>query len=148
MDGHVRTPNLWPTVAGSTGAGAEGSEGGGGRPATRGSARSGRDGRVGPSVARPRAGGGPSRQPPAARGGDAGLGRDDFERAIPEALLARARAGLDGATDPRTVRHLLDAARALKEKLTTSEDAAVEAELARGQGTPLRLSRAEMEALV
>jgi len=81
-----------------------------------------------------------------ATGGDSALGGDDFDRVIAEALAARA--GVDGARDPRTVRHLLDAARALKEKLTTAEDAAVEAALAPGQRTTLRLSRTEMEALV
>src|SRR5205085_9333157 len=50
-----------------------------------------------------------------ATGGDSALGGDDFDRAIAEALLAQARAGTGGATDPHTVRHLLDAARALKE---------------------------------
>ena len=82
-------------------------------------------------------------------GGDSALGGDDFDRAIAEALLARA--GAAGATDPRVVRHVLDAARALKERLTDARP--------RRRSTsrcprptrprrPLRLTRAEMETLV
>jgi molecular chaperone HscA len=79
-------------------------------------------------------------------GGDSALGGDDFDRAIAEALLARA--GMAEAADPRVVRHALDAARALKEKLTGETDAAIDVALVPGQATTLRLTRAEMEALV
>src|SRR4029079_9706524 len=61
-------------------------------------------------------------------GGDSALGGDDFDRAIAEALLARA--GAVDVTDPRVVRHALDAARALKEKLTTESEAARDVALA------------------
>jgi molecular chaperone HscA len=81
-----------------------------------------------------------------ATGGDSALGGDDFDRAIAEALLARA--GAAGATDARVVRHVLDAARALKETLTVETEAAVDVALAPGETATLRLSRAEMEALV
>jgi len=80
-----------------------------------------------------------------ATGGDSALGGDDFDRAIAETLLARAAIA---DADARTVRHALDAARALKERLTTETTAAVDAELTPGQITTLRLERGEMEALV
>ncbi len=53
-------------------------------------------------------------------GGDSALGGDDFNRAIAEAVLARL-----GITevDAHGARRLLDAARALKEALTTSSEA-------------------------
>jgi molecular chaperone HscA len=78
-------------------------------------------------------------------GGDSALGGDDFDRAIAEALLARADA--DGS-DARVVRHVLDAARALKERLTIAAEAAIDVALAPGQTRTLRLTRDEMEALV
>jgi len=58
-----------------------------------------------------------------ATGGDSALGGDDFDRAIAETLLART----DGADagDPHVARHALDAARALKERLTTETEAAI-----------------------
>jgi molecular chaperone HscA len=83
-----------------------------------------------------------------ATGGDSALGGDDFDRAIAEALLTQSRAGLSGETDARLVRHALDAARALKEKLTAETEAAIEVAFVPGQTTTLRLGRAEMEALV
>ena len=49
-------------------------------------------------------------------GGDSALGGDDFDRAIAEALLARA--GAPATPMPHVVRRVLDAARALKEQLT------------------------------
>src|SRR5262249_48939131 len=83
-----------------------------------------------------------------ATGGDSALGGDDFDRAIAEALLAQARVAVGEATDARVVRHALDAARALKERLTTETEAALDVALAPDKPTTLRLSRAEMEALV
>jgi len=79
-------------------------------------------------------------------GGDSALGGDDFDRTIAEALLARAD-GAD-ASDAHVVRRVLDAARALKEKLTTESEASVDVALAPGKTTTLRLTRSEMEALV
>src|SRR4051812_45577081 len=79
-------------------------------------------------------------------GGDSALGGDDFDRAIAEALLARV--GAADTTDARVVRHVLDASRALKEKLTTETEAALDVALAPGQTTTMRLTRTEMEALV
>ena len=64
-------------------------------------------------------------------GGDSALGGDDFDRAIAEALLTRA--GAAGATDPHVVRRVLDAARALKERLTTETEAAVDVALSAGK---------------
>ena len=52
-------------------------------------------------------------------GGDSALGGDDFDRAIAEALLARTDGAEIDAADAHVVRRVLDAARALKEKLTT-----------------------------
>jgi molecular chaperone HscA len=79
-----------------------------------------------------------------ATGGDSALGGDDFDRAIADAL--RARLGI-AATDARSVRRVLDAARALKERLTTEAEAAVDIHLEGGPVTA-RLARAEMEGLV
>jgi molecular chaperone HscA len=81
-----------------------------------------------------------------ATGGDSALGGDDFDRAIAEALLARA--GAADASDARIVRHALDAARALKERLTTEAEAALDVALEADKTSTLRLTRAEMEALV
>jgi molecular chaperone HscA len=77
-------------------------------------------------------------------GGNSALGGDDFDRAVADALVARH--GL-GTLDAHGVRHLLDAARALKERLTTAEEATAEVTIG-GRPIALRLSRAELEALV
>ena len=78
-------------------------------------------------------------------GGDSALGGDDFDRAVTDALIAQL--GLGAQIDPGTIRRLLDAARALKEKLTTETDASVEIALD-GRATTARLTRAELDALV
>ena len=65
-----------------------------------------------------------------ATGGDSALGGDDFDRAIAETLLARADARRPA--DPHVVRHALDAARALKERLTTETEAAIDVALTPG----------------
>jgi molecular chaperone HscA len=77
-------------------------------------------------------------------GGDSALGGDDFDRAIVEALIARLELG---ALDAHETRRLLDAARALKEALTTVPEAKATIELSGGPRT-VGLARAEMEALV
>ncbi len=80
-------------------------------------------------------------------GGDSALGGDDFDRAIAHAIIGRL--GLGGEIDPGTVRRVLDAARVLKEKLTTESEAAIEIALPDGDRTAtMRLHRAEMDALV
>jgi molecular chaperone HscA len=79
-------------------------------------------------------------------GGDSALGGDDFDRAIAEALLARA--GVADVTDPHVVRRVLDAARALKERLTTESEVALDVALEGGKTAAFRLTRDEMEALV
>jgi molecular chaperone HscA len=78
-------------------------------------------------------------------GGDSALGGDDFDRAIAEALIDRLELG---ALDAHGTRRLLDAARALKEALTTSSEAEVKIDLPPTGARVARLSRAEMEALV
>jgi molecular chaperone HscA len=75
-----------------------------------------------------------------ATGGDSALGGDDFDRAIADALIDRM--GL-GALDAHGVRRVLDAARALKERLTTVDEASAELFDRR-----MSLSRTDMEALV
>jgi molecular chaperone HscA len=82
-----------------------------------------------------------------ATGGDSALGGDDFDRAIAGALLARLGLPADAGGDRKLTRRLLDAARALKERLTDVEDAVVEIEGAAGKSETLRLGRGEMEAL-
>jgi molecular chaperone HscA len=77
-------------------------------------------------------------------GGDSALGGDDFDRAIAEAVLGRL--GLE-AVDAHGARRLLDAARALKEALTTLPEAEVTIELPGGPRV-VGLARSEMEALV
>jgi molecular chaperone HscA len=54
-------------------------------------------------------------------GGDSALGGDDFDRAIAEALLSE----MGRERDPRLVRQAIDAARAAKEGLTSSESVEV-----------------------
>ncbi|HZL16351.1 MAG TPA: Fe-S protein assembly chaperone HscA [Polyangia bacterium] len=78
-------------------------------------------------------------------GGDSALGGDDFDRAVTGALIAQL--GLGAQIDPGTIRRLLDAARALKEKLTTEADATIEIVVG-GRATTARLTRAELDALV
>ena len=73
-----------------------------------------------------------------ATGGDSALGGDDFDRAIAEALLARA-GGAD-VSDARVVRHALDAARALKERLTTEAEASIDIALEAGRTATLPAS--------
>jgi molecular chaperone HscA len=82
-----------------------------------------------------------------ATGGDSALGGDDFDRAIADALLAKWNL-TDAATgDPRLIRRILDAARAIKETLTVEAEAAIEIAVADGKRTA-HLTRTEMELLV
>jgi molecular chaperone HscA len=81
-------------------------------------------------------------------GGDSALGGDDFDRAIAGALLARLGQPADAGGDRKLTRRVLDAARALKERLTDVDEATIEIEGASGKSELLRLPRAEMEALV
>jgi molecular chaperone HscA len=78
-------------------------------------------------------------------GGDSALGGDDFDRAVADALIAQL--GLGAPIDPGAIRRLLDAARALKEKLTTEPEASVEIALG-ARTVAARLTRAELDALV
>jgi molecular chaperone HscA len=79
-----------------------------------------------------------------ATGGDSALGGDDFDHAIADALIARL--GL-GTLDPGGVRRVLDAARALKERLSDAPEAETEIALA-DRTVWARLGCAEMETLV
>jgi molecular chaperone HscA len=81
-------------------------------------------------------------------GGDSALGGDDFDRAIAAALLARLGVAADAGGDRKLTRRVLDAARALKERLTDAPEASLELEGADGKPATLRLGREEMEALV
>ena len=84
-------------------------------------------------------------------GGDSALGGDDFDRAIAGALLAAAAASPTTRRGDRKLARarVLDAARAVKERLT---DARRGADRPRAAGRATReqrpLTRAEMEALV
>jgi molecular chaperone HscA len=110
-----------------------------------------------------------------ATGGDSALGGDDFDRAIADALIRKlgvsaqaddairalgaekvatgvgeAREAREARIDRETasrLRHLLDGARLLKEKLTLVNEATVEIALG-GSTATVGLSRAEMELLV
>jgi molecular chaperone HscA len=81
-------------------------------------------------------------------GGDSALGGDDFDRAIAGALLARLAIADDAGGDRRLTRRILDAARALKERLTDAAEAEVEVEVTAERRERLRMSRDEMEGLV
>ena len=84
-----------------------------------------------------------------ATGGDSALGGDDFDRAIADALLARLGLPADAGGDRQLTRRILDAARALKERLTDAPEASLELVIdEKGRRETLRLARAEMEALV
>jgi molecular chaperone HscA len=83
-----------------------------------------------------------------ATGGDSALGGDDFDRAIAGALLARLGVAADAGGDRKLTRRILDAARALKERLTDAAQASIEIEGADGKPATLTLGREEMEALV
>jgi molecular chaperone HscA len=83
-----------------------------------------------------------------ATGGDSALGGDDFDRAIAEALLARLGFGADAGGDRKLTRRILDAARALKERLTDTAEASLELEIGADRRETVRLGREEMEALV
>jgi molecular chaperone HscA len=83
-----------------------------------------------------------------ATGGDSALGGDDFDRAIAELLLQRLGLPADAGGDRKLTRRVLDAARALKEKLTDVDVATVPLQLADGKARTMALARAEMEALV
>jgi molecular chaperone HscA len=80
-------------------------------------------------------------------GGDSALGGDDFDRAIAGALLARLGLPADAGGDRKLTRRILDAARALKERLTDAETAELELEVS-GHRETVGLARPEMEALV
>jgi molecular chaperone HscA len=84
-----------------------------------------------------------------ATGGDSALGGDDFDRAIAARFFAIMGEGVttDGGHDARTIRRVLDAARAAKEALTTASSVAVNLERADGARIEYQLSRAEMETL-
>jgi molecular chaperone HscA len=82
-------------------------------------------------------------------GGDSALGGDDFDRAIAGALLARLGLPADAGGDRKLTRRILDAARALKERLTDAETASLELEVdLKGRRETVGLARPEMEALV
>ena len=79
-----------------------------------------------------------------ATNGDSALGGDDFDQAI--AAHWRRLHGLVGANQ-KDMRRLLMAARAVKEQLTTTEEAATEIHLSYGQTLKVKLGRAEFHSL-
>jgi molecular chaperone HscA len=83
-----------------------------------------------------------------ATGGDSALGGDDFDRAIAGALLGRLGLPADAGGDRKLTRRILDAARAIKEKLTDVDVATAQLELADGKRRTLTLARSEMEGFV
>jgi molecular chaperone HscA len=82
-----------------------------------------------------------------ATGGDSALGGDDFDRAIAVALLDKWGLGEAATGDAKLIRRVLDAARAIKEKLTSETEATIEVALPDGNRTA-HLTRTEMELLV
>jgi len=82
-----------------------------------------------------------------ATGGDTALGGDDFDEAIVAALVARLGQNVDQQNQThQSRRHLLMAARRLREALTDLPEAQVATGL-KGELSELRLSRAEFEVL-
>lgn len=80
-----------------------------------------------------------------ATGGDTALGGDDFDEAIVHDALAQAGVTTDTIT-PAQRRHLLMAARGLREQLTTASQATVETGLEDALGV-LSLTREQFDAL-
>lgn len=78
-----------------------------------------------------------------ATGGDSALGGDDFDRALADWALAEA--GLQADT-PQDKRAVLVAARAAKEKLSSSDHATLASPLSSGE-LSVRVTRAQFEAL-
>ncbi|HET6148729.1 MAG TPA: Fe-S protein assembly chaperone HscA [Polyangia bacterium] len=81
-------------------------------------------------------------------GGDSALGGDDFDRAIAGHILSVLGLPQDAGGDARLARRVLDAARAIKERLTDSARAEETVELPGGGSRTVALTREEMEALV
>src|SRR5262252_3864221 len=81
-------------------------------------------------------------------GGDSALGGDDFDRAVAHKLLAELGIADDAGGDRHLVRRMLDAARALKERLTGADRATVDVDVAPGRRETLALTRAELDQLV
>ena len=77
-------------------------------------------------------------------GGDSALGGDDMDHALADLIFERAGWGDAKKTDPRVVRLVLDAARAIKHGLTTSLE--VVAEIT--PGTSVTITRAELDKLI
>jgi molecular chaperone HscA len=82
-----------------------------------------------------------------ATGGDSALGGDDFDRVIAGALLDKWSLGDAAAGDAKLIRRVLDAARVIKERLTSETEVTLEVELPGGNRTA-HLTRTEMELLV
>jgi molecular chaperone HscA len=80
-----------------------------------------------------------------ATGGDTALGGDDFDEAIVAAFLAKLNQDADHQPH-ETRRHLLMAARRLRESLTDQQEAQVATGL-KGELSEMRLSRTEFESL-
>ncbi len=79
-----------------------------------------------------------------ATNGDSALGGDDFDQAI--AAHWRKLHGLASA-DQKDLRRMLMAARAVKEQLTTQDEASAEIRLSYGQTLQVKLARAEFQAM-
>jgi molecular chaperone HscA len=78
-----------------------------------------------------------------ATGGDSALGGDDFDRALADWALARS--GLE-ATTPQDKRSVLVAARAAKEKLSSTDHVTMACPLSGGE-LSVRVDRAQLESL-
>ncbi len=76
--------------------------------------------------------------------GDSALGGDDFDQAIATHWRVGQRLADAGGGDTR---RLLAAAREVKERLSSSDEAAVQVTLSYGQKLHLRLTRAEFEQI-
>ncbi|RYZ04547.1 MAG: Fe-S protein assembly chaperone HscA [Myxococcales bacterium] len=79
-------------------------------------------------------------------GGDSALGGDDMDRAVAEVLLEQMGAGEE--RQPDVVALALSAARELKHALTDSPEASIELPAKGGATIQVKLTRAELEALI
>jgi molecular chaperone HscA len=81
-------------------------------------------------------------------GGDTHLGGDDFDRVLARKLLAEGLARRIEDPSPGVLRAATAAAQRIRETLTTEEAVEAEVELPEGLRLTVRLTRAELEALI
>jgi molecular chaperone HscA len=79
-------------------------------------------------------------------GGDSQLGGDDIDRALAERLLAEL--GFGAGAEPALVRHVIQAAKAIKHALSERDEVDAEIERPEGGSFVRKVTRAELDALI